>query len=70
MLKVYYCVYKDSSCVPSLSQMNPIKSFTFYIRDVRFNIINLYTSLFQAASVLQRPYVTYSNMLICAVKGC
>jgi hypothetical protein len=43
MLKVYYCVYKDSSCAPSLSQMNPIEAFTSYIRDVCLNIIILYT---------------------------
>lgn len=70
ILKIYYCVYKDSSRAPGLSLMNPIGTFTSYILNVCFNIIFLYTYLFQAASVLQMPHVTYYNMLICAVKSC
>jgi hypothetical protein len=43
ILKVYYCVYKDSSSVPNLSQMNPIGAFTSYICNACFNITILYT---------------------------
>ena len=43
-LKFHYRLHKTSPMAPNLSQINPVKTFPYYLFNIQFNIILSYTS--------------------------